>query len=256
MVVSGVPSFTKMKFLFVTGEPDAVGGGVTVAVGDGVGVGVGEGVVLVVPVGVIDGEGVSETDGEGETDGVGDGEMVGTTTAPPTAWPSRHTYTYSVAPGGGFTSTGVGDGDGEATTATAGGEVVGVIEGFTDGVWLGGATGGAGLLVGKTAVATEAGACTGDAELADAADAADADWAATCCLMPACVVMSPWLPLTSRPTCSTAVRVTAVMTTQDSSQPSASVSGRAGSRRPAVAGARRTAEPSRRHHGPGGPEVG
>jgi hypothetical protein len=90
MVVSGVPSLTKMKFLLVTGEPDAVGGTVAVAVADVVAVGLGDGVVLLVPVGVTDGEGVCETDGVGEGDGVGDGETVGTT-APPTAWPSRHT---------------------------------------------------------------------------------------------------------------------------------------------------------------------
>jgi hypothetical protein len=113
-------------------------------------------------------------------------------------------------------------------------------------------------MVGSTAVATEAGAWTGDAELAaDAADAADADWTATWCATPACVVMSPWLPLTSRPTCSTAVSVTAVMTTHESSQPSARVSGRPGSRRLSAAGALKTADASPRHDRhdrPRGPE--
>jgi hypothetical protein len=90
MVVSGVPSLTKMKFLLVTGGPDAVGGAVGVADGDVVGVGLGDGVVLAVPVGVTVGAGVTEVDGVGVGDGVGDGERLGTT-APPTAWPARHT---------------------------------------------------------------------------------------------------------------------------------------------------------------------
>jgi hypothetical protein len=90
MVVSGVPSLTKMKFLLVTGDPDAVGGGVGVADVDVVGVGVGEGDVLVVPVGVTVGAGEIEMDSVGVGDGVGDGERLGTT-APPTAWPARHT---------------------------------------------------------------------------------------------------------------------------------------------------------------------
>ncbi len=88
IVVSGVPSFTKMKFLFVTGDPVAVGEAVGVAVG--VGVGLGEGGSLVGLVGMPDGEGVTEVDGVGVGVGVGDGERLGTT-APPTAWPARHT---------------------------------------------------------------------------------------------------------------------------------------------------------------------
>lgn len=90
MVVSGVPSLTKMKFLFVTGDPDAVGRAVGVADVDVVGVGLGDGDVLVVPVGVTGGEGVTGLDGVGVGVGVGDGELLATT-APPTAWPSRHT---------------------------------------------------------------------------------------------------------------------------------------------------------------------
>jgi hypothetical protein len=90
IVVSGVPSLTKMKFLFVTGDPDAVGDGEAVADVDGVEVGLGDGVVLVEGVGVTDAEGVTEMDGVGVGDGVGDGELLGST-APPTAWPSRHT---------------------------------------------------------------------------------------------------------------------------------------------------------------------
>ena len=89
-VVSGVPSLTKMKFLFVTGEADPVGGAVAVADVDVVGVGLGDGVALLVPVGVTDGEEVSEVDGVGVGDCVGDGERLGST-APPTAWPLRHT---------------------------------------------------------------------------------------------------------------------------------------------------------------------
>jgi hypothetical protein len=56
-VVSGVPSLTKMKFLFVTGEGDSVVVAVAVADADAVAVGLGDGVVLVEPVGVTDGEG-------------------------------------------------------------------------------------------------------------------------------------------------------------------------------------------------------
>ncbi len=69
----------------------------------------------------------------------------------------------------------------------------------------------------------------GEAELADAADA---DCWATCALTTPCVVIRSWLPLTSRPTRSTAVSVTAVITTQESSHPRARVSGRPGPRRP------------------------
>ncbi|HEY5455799.1 MAG TPA: hypothetical protein VIJ96_10040 [Acidothermaceae bacterium] len=65
---------------------------------------------------------------------------------------------YSVAPGGGVTITGGGDDSGDATVGTVGGEVFGVTEGFGVGVWLGGTTGGVGLFVGRTAVATEAAA--------------------------------------------------------------------------------------------------
>jgi hypothetical protein len=88
MVVSGVPSLTKMKFLLVTGEADSDGGGVAVADVDGVTVGLGDGVVL--PVGVIEGDGAGETDDDAEGEVDGGGEMTGTT-APPTARPSRHT---------------------------------------------------------------------------------------------------------------------------------------------------------------------
>jgi hypothetical protein len=72
---------------------------------------------------------------------------------------------------------------------------------------------------------------TSAAELADAADAAeaaDADCAATCLATTSGVVIRPSLPLTSRPTRSTAVKVTAVIKTHESSQPNASVSGRPG----------------------------
>src|SRR5665213_46377 len=93
--------------------------------------------------------------------------------------------------------------------------------------------------------ATTLGTGVSDAEFADAADA---DCSATFCLMTPCGVISPWLPLTSRPTRSTAVRVTAVISTQESSQPSARVSGRPGSRRLIAAGAWNRADASPRHH--------
>jgi hypothetical protein len=67
----------------------------------------------------------------------------------------------------------------------------------------------------------------GDAELADAADA---DCWATCALTTPWVMRSR-LPLTSRPTRSTAVKVTAVITTHESNHPKASVSGRPAPRR-------------------------
>jgi hypothetical protein len=41
---------------------------------------------------------------------------------------------YSVAPGGGLTTTGFGDDSGAALIGMTGGEVVGVTEGFADGV--------------------------------------------------------------------------------------------------------------------------
>jgi hypothetical protein len=66
---------------------------------------------------------------------------------------------------------------------------------------------------------------------AELADAADADCWATCALTTPWVIRS-WLPLTSRPTRLTAVRVTAVITTHESNHPNASVSGRPGPRRP------------------------
>jgi hypothetical protein len=84
-----VPSFTKTKFLFVTGEDDAAVGLLALAEGDVVGLG-----DAVAPaLGVTDGVGV--TDGEGVTVGVGVGVGVGDgepgTTAPPTAKPLRQT---------------------------------------------------------------------------------------------------------------------------------------------------------------------
>jgi hypothetical protein len=90
MVVSGVPSLTKMKFLLVTGDGDPVAEAVAVEDADAVAVVLGVGVVLLVPVGVTDGEGDGDTDDDGEGDGDGDGETTGNT-APPTAWPARHT---------------------------------------------------------------------------------------------------------------------------------------------------------------------
>jgi two-component system, OmpR family, KDP operon response regulator KdpE len=135
-----------------------------------------------------------------------------------------------------------------------GGVVVGDTLLFAGVVCAGVGVGRTGLAVGvSVADATTIGTGVSEAELADAADA---DCAATFCLMTPCVVISPWLPLTSRPTRSTAVRVTAVIRTQESSQPSASVSGRPGSRRLIAAGAWNAADASPRHDrdpGPRGP---
>jgi hypothetical protein len=85
---------------------------------------------------------------------------------------------------------------------------------------------------------------------AELADAADADCCATCALTNCWVVTKSWLPLTSRPTRSTAVRVTAVITTHESNHPRARVSGRPAPRRPPSARMRadrnRVRKPARR----------
>ncbi len=114
----------------------------------------------------------------------------------------------------------------------AGGEVEGValIEAVLEMDGDGGAGDGGRVTSGGDRVRSRS---VGAAELAEAAEA---DCAATLCLTTVCVVIRPWLPLTSRPTRSTAVRVTAVIRTQESSQPIASVSGRPGRRRPPVGG--------------------
>lgn len=118
--------------------------------------------------------------------------------------------------GGGLEDgTGVGDGDGDGLT----GAVFEMVGAGGDWVGVGVMEGGAGFGVGVRA-----------AELAEAAFAADADCAATCLATTSGVVIRPSLPLTSRPTRSTAVRVTAVIRTQESSQPSARVRGRPGRR--------------------------
>ncbi len=173
----------------------------------------------------VDAEEVAELVGVG----VGVGDLDGST-APPTALPSRQVKTYSTP--GGVGSTAVGDGDfgggwddGGAGGTVATFETVGLAAVVC-------ATLGVGVGFFDCAAETAAtGGCVGvtDAVLADAADA---DWAATCCLTTPCEVTRSWLPLTSRPTRSTAVNVTAVISTHESSQPSASVSGRPGRRRP------------------------
>jgi hypothetical protein len=139
-----------------------------------------------------------------------------------------------------------GDGDfgGGLEDGGAGGEV--------DGVTLTGVVreevGAGGDCVGVGAMKGAAESSVG-VRAAELAEAADADCAATCRLTTSCGTIRPWLPLTSRPTRSTAVKVTAVIKTQESSQPSASVSGRPGRRRPPPAGAPATAAATRRHRG-------
>jgi hypothetical protein len=202
----------------------------------------------------------SDVDGDGDVDGdpvvVGVGVGVGVTvgvgdpdgaTAPPTATPLTQVKTYSIPGGLGRAMDGDGDdgfGGGGLVEGATGGEVegvtlmIGVLEvvGVGDGVGVGVMDGGAtgGVVV----------------RAAELADAAEADCAATCLLTTSCGTISPWLPLTSRPTRSTAVNVTAVITTQESSQPSASVSGRPGRRRPPSARAPAALAAARRHHGP------
>lgn len=206
-------------------------------------------------VGDADGDGDGDTDSVGDADtdvegeplvvavgvgvGVGVGDVEGGTT-PPTAAPSTQMKTYSMPGGLGRVADGDGDFAGGLEGGGAGGDVEGVtftgaileavgVGGVNVGVWT--MTGGAASAVGVRA--------------AELAEAAEADCAATCLLMAPGVVIRPWLPLTSRPTRSTAVYVTAVMTTQESSQPSARVSGRPGRRR--LPSRRAT---NRRHHDP------
>lgn len=126
---------------------------------------------------------------------------------------------------GGVGSAVLGDGDcGGGVVVTAGlAEILGLMCGT-----LGDVVGGLALTVTLVGVMTGGGRI-GDAELADAADA---DCWATWALTTFWVMTRFWLPLTSRPTRSTAVSVTAVITTQESNHPSASVSGRPARRRP------------------------
>jgi len=139
-----------------------------------------------------------------------------------------------------------GDGDfgGGLDDGGAGGEV--------DGVTL---TGVVFEVVGDGAVGDGGGTTTTGAGFgvgvwaAELAEAAEADCAATRCLTTVCVVIRPCVPLTSRPTRSTAVNVTAVIRTHESNQPSARVSGRPGRRRPPSARAPATAAATRRHRG-------
>lgn len=153
---------------------------VVVSVGDAapdvVGVALGGGVVLPLTLGV--------TEGEGDADG----EVLGTT-APPTALPARQTKTYSVAPIGGLKITGVGDTDAAELLATTGTDATG-----GDACFVGVAREGVGAGLGGGLVGVLfAGGTTGTIGLAEAelADAAEADWAATCCLMKPGVVTRP-----------------------------------------------------------------
>jgi len=87
---------------------------------------------------------------------------------------------YSVAPGGGITITGFGETGGADTLGLTGGEAVGETLVFVGVVWAGDGLGGIGRTVGAVAEATTIGTGLSDAEFADAADA---DCAATLCLM-------------------------------------------------------------------------
>jgi hypothetical protein len=227
-----------MKFFFVVGDGDGDGDVELLGLGD----------VEPDGVGVIVGDGVAVPVADGECDA--DGELLGAT-APPTAIPSTHVKTYSVAPSGGFTITGLGEVAGELL-GTTGADAMGADECF-DGV----GRGGGGVTLGGGLVGVPfSGVMTGSIGFAEAelADAAEADWAATCWLMTPCGVTRPWLPLTSRPTRCTAVRVTAVMTTHERNQPRARVSGRpAQLRLPSGCCAGRR---NPRYQGPRGPELG
>lgn len=93
-----------------------------------------------------------------------------------------------MAPGGGFTITGVGDVGAGELLATTGADVVGDGECFGEGEWLGvGATFGGVLVGAPSGVATSA----VGVNVAELADAAEADWAATCWLMTPCGVTRP-----------------------------------------------------------------
>jgi len=212
------------------------------------------------PGGAMVGETESDADADGEADGdagdvpevVGEGDAVGVgdfdgSTWPPTALPSRQVNTYSMPGGVGSAAVGEEDFGGGVDGAVMVGDVdaVGLADGVCvtlgvgvtdfDGLMRTGATGGSdGVL---------------DAELADAADA---DCAATCLATTPEDVTRSWLPLTSRPTRSTAVRVTAVMSTHESNQPNARVSGRPGRRRPPSGGPPAAPAAIRRHLEPSG----
>lgn len=135
--------------------------------------------------------------------------------------------------------------------ATTGADATGADECFVGvGCAAVGATAGA-VLAGAPSATTTGAIGFREAELADAAEA---DWAATCCLMAPCVVSRPWLPLTSRPTRCTAVNVTAVITMQDRNQPSASVRGRPAQLR--LPSACCVGRRNPRYQGPRGTELG
>jgi len=124
-------------------------------------------------VGAVVGDVVPPRLGVGVTDGVGvgDGDVLGTT-APPTALPARHTKTYSVAPGGGATITGVGDPTTGGVLAATGAETAGDATCF---VGVGRAGGGVGLGGRVTGVPTDGVATCVGVNVAEFADAAEAD---------------------------------------------------------------------------------
>jgi hypothetical protein len=221
------------------GDP---GGGEVVGVTDGVTEGDGDGDGDV----DVDADPPAEAVGEAGGVGVGVGDLDGST-GPPTALPSRQVNTYSTPGGVGNTRVGDGDFGGGLEDGATGGDVDG--DGLADVVCA--ATGGSvGVLEGMTAAETT-GRTVGVAD-AELAVAAEADCSATCCLTTPWEVTRSWLPLTSRPTRSTAVNVTAVITTHESNQPNARVSGRPGRRRPRSAGPPATEATTRRHRGRAG----
>jgi hypothetical protein len=182
--------------------------------------------------GLVLGDTVADGDDDGETDGdtdappdaVGDelGDGIGVdvgVTAPPTALPSRQTNTYSI-PIGVLVAVGDGECGGVVVGAGAGGGVVGF--GNADLVVTTGATVGR-MLAAVLSVDT-AGLGVGGCD-DGVTTAIDVEAAAIGCGSP-CALSRFELSLTSRPTRSTAVSVTAVISTHDNTQPRASVSGR------------------------------
>ena len=188
---------------------------------------------LLVGVGVTDGEADGVADADGELLGVADGEPDGNgdlepeadgdgCTAPPTALPFWQVKTYSIAFAG---TTNGGGGGGGVVIAAVGGALTGAVGALVDRVERGLCIGALAGLVSTGAVViaeTTAGLLTGR-------DGAGVELALGC---GPCALSRSWVPLTSRPTCSTAVKVTAVISTHESTQPKARVSGRPNHTRP------------------------
>ncbi len=215
-----VPPGTSIRLLLVDGLLVGVG----VPDGDADVVPDAEGELLAVPEGVPD----------GDVDGVAEGDADGDT-APPTAFPFWQVNTYSTAFAG--TTNGVGEAVGVgvlgAAVGTLAGEAGGLVDrlarGLADWVVAGAASTGAAVL-GATTVGLAAG---GDG--------------AVDCVAVACgprALSKSWVPLTSRPTCSTAVKVTAVIKMHDSTQPTARVRGRPNQPRPPSLARRRGGSPA------------